>query len=64
MELALLLVKTKQYPEAEDLLNSITGKQRTPLVDYYHARALIGMGPALFYFSRSTARLARPWQDG
>ena len=43
MELALLLVKSKQYPEAEKLLNSVTGKQRTPLVDYYHARALIGM---------------------
>ena len=43
MELALLLVKSKQYPEAEMLLNSVTGKQRTPLVDYYHARALIGM---------------------
>lgn len=43
MELALLLVKSKQYPEAEKLLNSVTGKQRTPLVDYYHGRALIGM---------------------
>ncbi len=43
LELALLLVKTKQFPEAEKLLNGITGKQRTPLVDYYHARALIGM---------------------
>ena len=43
MELALLLVKSKQYPEAEKLLNSVSGKQRTPLVDYYHARALIGM---------------------
>lgn len=43
MELALLLVKTRQFPEAENLLNGIAGKQRTPLVDYYHARALIGM---------------------
>ncbi len=43
LELALLLVKSKQFPEAEKLLNSVTAKQRSPLVDYYHARALIGM---------------------
>lgn len=56
MELALLLVKTKQFPEAENLLNSISGKQRTPLVDYYHARALIGMdkqGEAVSYLQRA-----------
>ena len=56
MELALLLVKTKQYPEAEKLLNSVTGKQRTPLVDYYHARALIGMdrpNEAVAYLQRA-----------
>lgn len=43
LELALLLVKSKQFTEAEKLLNSIPAKQRSPLVDYYHARALIGM---------------------
>ena len=43
LELALLLVKSKQFTEAEKLLNSVTAKQRSPLVDYYHARALIGM---------------------
>ncbi|MBO4300968.1 MAG: tetratricopeptide repeat protein [Desulfovibrio sp.] len=43
MEMALLLVKNKQYPEAEHIFDSIKGKQRTPLVDYYQARALIGM---------------------
>ena len=56
MELALLLVKSKQYPEAEGLLNSVTGKQRTPLVDYYHARALIGMdrpNEAVSYLQRA-----------
>lgn len=56
MELALLLVKSKQYPEAEKLLNSVTGKQRTPLVDYYHARALIGMdrpNEAVAYLQRA-----------
>ncbi len=44
LELALLLVRDHQFTEAEDLLNAISGKQRTALVDYYHARALIGMG--------------------
>jgi len=56
MELALLLVKSKQYPEAEKLLNSVSGKQRTPLVDYYHARALIGMdrpNEAVAYLQRA-----------
>ena len=43
IELALLLVKIRQFDEAENLLNSVSGKQRTPLADYYHARALIGM---------------------
>lgn len=43
LELALLLVKSKQFQEAEKLLDTITPKQRSPLVDYYHARALIGM---------------------
>jgi tetratricopeptide (TPR) repeat protein len=39
LELALLLVKDKQFTEAEALLNAIPEQQRTPLVDYYHARA-------------------------
>lgn len=43
LELALLLVKVKEYAEAESLLTSVSAKERTPLVDYYHARALIGM---------------------
>lgn len=43
LELALLLVKTRQFAEAERLLKNIGQKQRTPLVEYYHARALIGM---------------------
>lgn len=43
LELALLLVKSRHFEEAESLLNSVKGKQRSPLVDYYHARALIGM---------------------
>lgn len=43
LELALLLVKDKQFDEARKLLGQITAKQRTPLVDYYQARALMGM---------------------
>lgn len=44
LELALLLVRNKEFTEAEILLNTITAKERTPMVSYYHARALIGMG--------------------
>ncbi len=43
LELALLLVKCSRFEEAEKILLAITGKERTSMVDYYHARALIGM---------------------
>ena len=43
LELALLLVKCSRFEEAEQLLLAIKGKERTPMVEYYHARALIGM---------------------
>lgn len=43
LELALLLVKALQFDEAQAILSGVTGKERTPLVEYYHARALIGM---------------------
>ncbi len=43
LELALLLVNSGQHQEADSLLNSITGVERTALVEYYHAKALIGM---------------------
>ncbi len=43
LELALLLVKCSRFEEAERILLAITGKERTPMVEYYHARALIGM---------------------
>lgn len=43
LELALLLVKNREFVEAEGLLKSISAKKRTPLVNYYYARALIGM---------------------
>lgn len=44
LELALLLVKNDRHAEARELLHTITGDKRTALVEYYHARALIGMG--------------------
>lgn len=43
LELALLLVKHNQFGEAQQLLAAITGQERTALVEYYQARALIGM---------------------
>lgn len=43
LELALLLVKDKQFEAAQKLLNQIPAKQRTTLVDYYQAKALLGM---------------------
>ena len=41
MELILLLVKAKRFDEAEKHIGA--AGERTPMVDYYHARALIGM---------------------
>ncbi|MDR2820600.1 MAG: tetratricopeptide repeat protein [Desulfovibrio sp.] len=56
LELALLLVKNAEFHEAEKLLTDIPAKQRTPLVEYYHARALIGMerqGEAIVHLQKS-----------
>ncbi len=43
LELALLLVQDNQFAEAERILEAITLKERTPLVNYYQAKALMGM---------------------
>lgn len=43
IELALLLVKDKKFDDAQKILNSISTKQRNYLVDYYQAKALMGM---------------------
>ncbi|MDR1857022.1 MAG: tetratricopeptide repeat protein [Desulfovibrio sp.] len=43
MEMALLLVKSKRYADADALFAGLSQQQRTPMVEYYHARALIGM---------------------
>ena len=56
LELALLLVKEHAFTEAEKLLTDIPAKQRTPLVEYYHAKALAGMerkGEAIPYLRRA-----------
>ncbi len=44
LELALQLVKDNQFDEAGKILSSISAKERTFLVDYYQAKALLGMG--------------------
>ena len=44
LELSLLLVKTRRFEEARDILTTIKSRERSPLVEYYQARALIGMG--------------------
>lgn len=43
LELALQLVKDKQFDEAQKILSSVAAKERTFLVDYYQAKALLGM---------------------
>lgn len=43
LELALLLVKDKKFAEAQKILDSIPANQHNLLVDYYHAKALVGM---------------------
>lgn len=42
-ELALLLVKTRNFAEADKLLSGIAERNRTPVLRYYHARALVGL---------------------
>lgn len=56
LELALQLVKDNQFDEAGKILSSISAKERTFLVDYYQAKALLGMGrrkEALPYLRRA-----------
>ena len=43
IELALLLIKSARFDEAERLFKSVDKDKRTGLVNYYHARALIAM---------------------
>lgn len=56
LKLALLLVKIKEFAEAENLLKTIPHKKRSPLVNYYQARTLIGMqrqGEAIPYLQEA-----------
>lgn len=60
IELALLLVKDHKFDEAQQILGGITGKQRTPLVDYYQGEALLGMNrrhEAIPYFRKAVRGL-------
>lgn len=43
IEMALLLVKNRQFEEAREILSKIPPKQRNGLVEYYLGRALAGM---------------------
>lgn len=43
LEMALLLVKDKKFGEAQKILDGIPSNQQNMLVDYYHAKALVGM---------------------
>lgn len=43
LQLALLLVKDKKFDEAQKILNGISPKERTYLVDFNQALALLGM---------------------
>lgn len=42
-ELAKILVKSKQFTKANALIQTIPDAQRTPILRYYHARALMGL---------------------
>lgn len=44
LEYVLLLVKAGRHAEAEKVLRTVQDAGRSGLVEYYHARALIGMG--------------------
>ena len=44
LQLALLLVKDKKFAEARSLLDSIPPSEKDPLIPFYQAKALIGMG--------------------
>jgi len=43
LEISLLLIKIHKYQEAQNELADIPEKQRTPLINYYMARAFIGL---------------------
>lgn len=43
LQLVLLLVKDKNFEEAQKILSGISPKERTPMVDYHQAHALLGM---------------------
>ncbi len=61
VELALLLANEKKFAESEHILRTIEGQDRTALVEYYHAKALLGLDSkeeALTHFERSVEKKA------
>ena len=69
IELALLLVKLKHFEEANALFSALPQKDRTYLVEYYHARALNGLGrqdDALRHFTvavQKSPKLIEAWAE-
>ncbi|MDR2695913.1 MAG: tetratricopeptide repeat protein [Deltaproteobacteria bacterium] len=68
-ELALLLVKLKHFEEAHALFAALPQKERSYLVEYYHARALNGLGrqdDALRHFTaavQKSPKLIEAWAE-
>ncbi|MDR0239704.1 MAG: tetratricopeptide repeat protein [Deltaproteobacteria bacterium] len=69
IELALLLVKLKHFEEANALFSALPQKDRNYLVEYYHARALNGLGrqdDALRHFTvavQKAPKLIEAWVE-
>ena len=69
IELALLLVKRKRFEEANALFSALPQKDRNYLVEYYHARALNGLGrqdDALLHFTvavQEQPKLIEAWAE-
>ncbi len=60
LELALLLSHSQKFDEAVKILLEIDEKDRTGLVDYYHAKALLGLKKneeALAYLEKSVEKM-------
>ncbi|MCL1986148.1 MAG: tetratricopeptide repeat protein [Betaproteobacteria bacterium] len=69
IELALLLVKRKRFEEANVLFSALPREDRNYLVEYYHARALNGLGrqdDALLHFTaavKEQPKLIEAWAE-
>ena len=69
IELALLLAKLKRFEEADALFAALPQKDRSDLVEYYHARTLKGLGrldDALRHFTvaaQKSPKLIEAWVE-